>query len=87
MASVLYKDGETIYVPVERLQACLNAGWSVTKEPKLEPKAEVKTFEEVDTNDSGKLSSEEVRDAAEAAGIKNWEKKRIKTLKSELGIE
>jgi hypothetical protein len=44
------------------------------------------TFEEIDTNDSGKLSSDEVRQAAKEAGIDGWEKKRINTLKKELGV-
>lgn len=43
-------------------------------------------FEEVDTNKSGKLSNEEVRSAAEKAGIDGFEKKQIKTLKKELGL-
>lgn len=46
-----------------------------------------KTPEEVaaDLNDSGKLSNEEIRQAARDAGIDNWEKARINTLKEALG--
>lgn len=43
-------------------------------------------FEEVDTNNSGKLSNKEIRKAAEKAGIDNFAGKQIKTLKSELGL-
>lgn len=45
------------------------------------------TQEEADTNNSGKLSSEEIREAAKKAGIEGYEKKRISTLKKELGYE
>lgn len=46
-----------------------------------------KTPQEVyaDKNDSGKLSNEEIRMAAKEAGLENWEKGRIKTLKEALG--
>lgn len=46
-----------------------------------------KTPEEVyaDTNDSGKLSNEEIRMAAQNAGLENWETGRIKGLKEALG--
>lgn len=44
------------------------------------------SFEEIDTNDSGKLSNEEIREAAKKAGIEDWETKRIKTLKDLLGV-
>jgi len=43
-------------------------------------------FEAIDTNDSGKLSNDEVRAAAEKAGIEGFETKRITTLKGELGV-
>lgn len=43
-------------------------------------------FEEIDTNNSGKLSNKEVRAAAEKAGIESFDKKMIKTLKKELGV-
>lgn len=42
------------------------------------------TKEEADTNDSGKLSSQEIRAAAQEAGIEGYETKRIKTLEAEL---
>lgn len=45
------------------------------------------TREEADTNGTGKLSSEEVRAAAKIAGIEDYDKKRIATLKKELGYD
>lgn len=79
MAVVIYKGGRVARIEPHTLQNHLNAGWSVTKDA---PKP---TVEEIDTNGSGKLSSEEVRTAAKEAGIEDWEKKRIKTLLKELG--
>lgn len=40
-----------------------------------------------DKNDSGKLSNEEIRMAAKEAGLDNWKKGHIKTLKEALGYE
>lgn len=40
-----------------------------------------------DTNDSGKLSNDEVRQAAKEAGLENWESGRIKGLKRDLGYD
>lgn len=42
--------------------------------------------DKIDANDSGALSTEEVRSAAKEAGIEGWDTKRIKTLKAELGV-
>lgn len=78
MASELFKDGEVIYVEASRLKAHLDEGWTTSDKP---------VKEAADTNKSGKLSSEEVRKAAELAGIEGFETKRIKTLKAELGYE
>ena len=47
----------------------------------------IPTKEEADTNNTGKLSSGEVRAAAEKAGIEDFAKKRISTLKKELGYD
>jgi hypothetical protein len=44
------------------------------------------TFEEVDTNNTGKLSSDEVRAAAKKEGIEGFKTKRISTLKKALGV-
>jgi hypothetical protein len=79
-------------IPPGRLQAHLDAGWSIESRAMRVEKAdaeevEAPTKEEADTNNSGKLSSEEVRAAAEKAGIEGWETKRIKTLKKELGYD
>ena len=83
MASVIYKNGQVARVPANRLKAHLDAGWSVTKDA---PKKAV-TFDEVDTNHSSKLSNDEIRQAAKEAGIEDWDKRRIKPLKQELGLE
>jgi len=63
------------------------------KNPKdlLENQVEAKesstdTFDQVDTNQSGKLSTNEIRQAAKKANIDGWDKKRVKTLKTELGL-
>lgn len=63
-----------------RLPSLLANGYTVTKE-----ELEVPTFEEADTNDSGKLSNKEVREAAKEAGFDDWETARIKGLKERLG--
>lgn len=91
MASVIYKDGQLARVPANRLKAHLDAGWSTSPNaPKpVEVKAEQQkeSFEKADTNGSGKLSNDEVRQAAKEAGIEDWDKRRIKPLKQELGLE
>ena len=85
MAIVIYKDGGSTKVEHFDLQNHLNIGWSLSKEPVEEKQVEPVPIEEIDTNQSGKLSSEEIRNAAKEAGIVDWEKKRIKTLLKELG--
>lgn len=69
------------WINPKHLQGKLQAGW------KLDPAdfVDTPTFEEADTNGSGALSVDEVREAAKEAGIDGWETKRIKTLKRELG--
>jgi hypothetical protein len=54
--------------------------WDILEESKSP------TFKEVDTNKSGALSVDEVREAAKEAGVEGWDTKRIKTLKKELGL-
>jgi hypothetical protein len=81
MATILYKDGVAHRVPTKRVQQHLKSGFTTSPEP-VAP-----TFEEADTNESGKLSPDEVRAAAKEAEIEGWETKRIKTLKKELGLE
>lgn len=81
MAVIIYKDGETTKVEPKYLQDHLNVGWSLTKEPVIEPVP----IEEIDTNQSGKLSNKEIREAAQKAGIVDWDKKRISNLLKELG--
>lgn len=85
MATVIYKDGESTKVEHQDLQNHLNIGWSLTKEPVEEKQVEPVPIEEIDTNQSGKLSNKEIRAAAKNAGIEGWENTRIKTLLKELG--
>ena len=67
--------------PTNDLALCLSQGWMTS------PAACYPTFEEVDTNDTGKLSTQEIRAAAKKAGIKNWHNRKIDTLKEMLGLE
>jgi hypothetical protein len=83
MSVFVYKDGSKSLIPPEQLQEHLINGWSVTEED--DPKGPTK--EEADTNGTGKLSNQEVRAAAEKAGIEGFDTKRIKALKVELGYE
>lgn len=57
--------------------------WEILEQSKSTKKTK---FEEIDANDSGALSVEEIRNAAKEAGIEGYEKKRIKTLIKELGV-
>lgn len=97
MSVILYKDGEPTTIKASMVIAYLEAGWSTTNESiqaeekasEEEAKAEVLSpaAKEADTNNSGKLSTFEVRAAAKAAGIEGYDKKRIATLKKELGYD
>lgn len=66
-------------IAAESLEGQLAAGWTVDKSD-----LETPTKSEADTNNSGKLSPDEVRQAAKEAGIDDYDKKRIKTLEAEL---
>ena len=79
MATKIYKDGDSKLVNYDQLQRHIDAGWQFDNAPVKVSKADI------DTNNSGKLSVDEVRAAAKEAGIDGWEKKRIKTLLKELG--
>jgi ribosomal protein S5 len=81
MSVFVYKDGSESLIPPEQLQEHLINGWSVTEGTKAPTK------EESDTNGTGLLSNKEVRAAAEKAGITDFDTKRIKPLKVELGYE
>jgi hypothetical protein len=76
------EDGKIVSELLEAhlLDAQLQAGWTVDKESLNDSI----TKEDADTNQSGKLSVEEIRAAAKEAGIDGWESKRIKTLEAEL---
>ena len=60
--------------------------WDILEQSKAPKKKKEVSVEEIDTNESGKLSVNEVRTAARESGIEGWETKRIKTLKKELGL-
>ena len=85
----LYKKGNTHIVrdiicelrqfKVNELEYALSLGY-ITDPKKLAEK-------EADTNESGKLSVKEVREAAKKAGISNYSKKKVDDLKKELGYE
>jgi hypothetical protein len=80
MAAILYKlaDGEVIE---ERVMATdvhnlLDSGYFASPE-----------LAKADTNESGKLSNDEIRQAAKDAGIPKWDTARIDTLKKKLANE
>ena len=86
MASVIYKliDGKVTskLIDIKYFEQELKfGGWST--DPSGEDKPTI-TKEDADTNESGKLSADEVRAAAKEAGIEGYETKRINTLKAEL---
>ena len=88
MATWLYRksesgDVESVLIDAKYVPDHLTAGFVPCKSGVAA--VEAPTEEEADTNNSGKLSTDEVREAAKTAGIKGWDTKRIKTLKSELG--
>jgi hypothetical protein len=80
MATILYKqknDGtfESCMVAASRVKDLLSNGWDVVQN---------KTISE-ETDDT--LSPKEVREAAKKAGIPEYKKARITTLKEKLGYE
>jgi hypothetical protein len=103
MATVLYKDGESIRVHHTRITAHLALGWSLD----CPSNASARTDTAVDTSEvtpparqrdpdmpddpiadiGGVMSVAEIRQRAKAAGISGWDKKRISRIKKELGIE
>lgn len=80
MSAILYKkvDGEVISERVNplRVSHLLENGYFASADEA-----------DADTNETGKLSNDEIRDAAKEAGIENYEKAQIKTLKKKLGYE
>tara|TARA_R110002096_G_scaffold20771_1_gene68084 strand:- start:427 stop:705 length:279 start_codon:yes stop_codon:yes gene_type:complete len=88
----LYKEGNTHIIRdvncelkqfhVDDLDYALSQGYKTNPKDLYSP-----TKEEADTNNSGKLSTKEIREAAKLAGIKNYSKKKITDLLSELGYE
>lgn len=76
MASVLYKDGETIRVPYERLKANLASGWSTSPNaPKHEPVAPAE-------DDAELAAARELY--VEKFGKKPHHKMKVETILSEL---
>lgn len=80
MASILYKkeNGKVISERVNPLEVAglLDKGWFGSKE-----------LADADDNETGKLSNDEIREAAKEAGIENWETARIATLKKKIANE
>ena len=87
MATILFKDGIPSRFDAKRVNGALSAGWSVTNEPDIVPAIVIPTFVEADTNKTGKLSNDEVREAAKDAGLVDWDIARIKNLKRKLGYD
>lgn len=78
MAVILYKkDGQSIIVPPDRLQANLKAGWSLTKGENNAEKKE----EKIPT------TTKEIRQFAKLAGFKDWRTAKIQILREKLGYE
>lgn len=63
----------------------LENGWCLSLDDP-EP-INIPTEEEADINDSGTLNPTEIRQAAKEAGVKNYKKARISTLKKKLGYD
>lgn len=82
MSCILYKlvDGKVVSerVPARRVNELLKSGYCGCPD-------KLKLTDEIDTNNSGKLSDTEIKEAAKKAGIKVG-RKSIKTLKEELGL-
>lgn len=82
MSTTLYStvDGELTTTSIDSIYVAshIESGWRTTKDtPKI-------TKEEADTNDTGKLSTKEIRSAAKEAGIEDHATARIKTLEAAL---
>lgn len=78
------------WVEAERVAAMVSNGWFFSMEDLKNaevPESKAPSKEEADTNNTGKLSNKEVRQAAKKAGIETWETDRIKTLKGILGYD
>lgn len=77
MSAILYKrvDGEVkeFRVDAVRVNALLQDGYFASHD-----------LADADSNETGKLSNEEVREAAKEAGISNWKTAKIDTLKKKL---
>ena len=82
MATILYKvvNGETVSESCNPLDVSnlLKSGYTTSP-------AKAVIHAEIDTNDTGKLSNAEIKDAAREAGIRIG-RKSINTLKTELGL-
>ena len=77
MGTILYKkDGQSIIVPPDRLQANLESGWSLTKDGN-----DAKEEEKIPT------TTKEIRQFAKLAGFKDWRTAKIQILRERLGYE
>jgi len=91
MACVLYKCGDEKEIrgvmckvgrfPANQVQQRKDEGW--VSDPQT--LYQIPTEEDADSNGTGKLSNQEIRAAAQVAGIEDWDTARIKRLKKELG--
>jgi len=82
MSVILYKkNGESIIVPPDRLQANLNAGWSLTKDGDENGLLRKEEKEKVPT------TTKEIRQYAKLAGFKDWRTAKIAILRERLGYE
>jgi len=78
MSVILYKkDGSSIIVPPDRLQANLDTGWL------LDPNEESNAKEE----EKIPTTTKEIRQFAKLAGFKDWRTAKIQILRERLGYE
>ena len=95
MACIIYKDGESIRVSPEHLKTHLDMGWRITpledKEPVIAaPQSSadpIPTQAKTKTNNKKGLTTEQIRSMAKKAGLANWDKAQLKTLRTRLGIK
>jgi len=86
MSVWIYKDGEKELIAPEYLEGQLEAGWSVTEGSVIavEEAPVVETKPDIASDAFFKMSNQDIRDKAQAAGIKDSDKLRIHTLKEML---
>lgn len=81
MAVILYKkDGQSIIVPPDRLQANLDSGWLL-----VNPDKEVNNG--LREKEEEKKTAKEIRQYAKLAGFEDWKTAKLADLKQKLGYE